>query len=56
MSGKIILDSMRVDLAVDMTVNVDEAVLSMLGTRRDSRRDGMVGGKDLTNEIVSSAA
>ena len=56
MSGKVILDSMRVDLAIDMTVNVDETVLSMLGTRRDSRRDGLVGGKDLTNEIVSPVA
>ena len=56
MSGKIILDSMRVDLAVDMSINVDETVLSMLGTRSDSRRDGLVGRKDLTNEIVSHAA
>ena len=47
---------MRVDLAIEMTINVNETVLSMLGTRSDSRRDRLVGGKDLTNEIVSPTA
>jgi hypothetical protein len=47
MSGKIILDSMGIDFAIKMAVNVNTTVLDMLGTGSNSRRDGLVGGQDL---------
>ena len=55
MPGEVILNSMGVDLAVDTSINVDKAVLGMLGTSSNSRRDSLVGAQDLTNEIVSPA-
>ncbi len=39
MLRKIILDCMRIDLAVEVTINVDETVLCDLGTRGNRRRD-----------------
>jgi hypothetical protein len=44
MYGEIIPHSMRVDLAVDTTINVDKTVLGMLGTGRNSRSYGLVSG------------
>jgi hypothetical protein len=45
---------MGVDLAIKMAVNVDKIVLgSMLGTRSSRGRNGLVGGKNLSNEIVN---
>jgi hypothetical protein len=42
------------DLAIKMAINVDKIVLlGMLGTGSNSRRDGLVGGQNLLNEIVS---
>jgi hypothetical protein len=53
--GEVILNSMGVDLVVDTSINVDETVLGMLGTCSNSRRNGLVGGKNLPDEIVSPA-
>ena len=44
MSGEVIFDSMRVDLVVDTTINVDRTVVGMLGTGSNSRRNRLVGG------------
>jgi hypothetical protein len=44
---------MGVDLAIKMAVMVDTNVLDMLGTGSSTRRDGLAGDKDLSNEIVS---
>jgi hypothetical protein len=47
---------MGVDLVVDTTINVDKTVLNMLGNGSSSRRDGLVGGKNLSDLIVSPAS
>jgi hypothetical protein len=48
----LILDSMRVDLAVNTAINVDKTVLGMLSTSSSSRRNGLVARENLPDEIV----
>ena len=46
---------MRVDLAVNTTINVDKTILGLLSTSSSRRRNGLVAREDLPDEIVGHA-